>query len=252
MNIMGTRLDVLLIGAEKEESILIWCEIEDEVKRLDKMLNKFDKNSELFNVNKQAEHFPVSVNDELWIILLDCQRRFQLTLGCFDISLKDFNCVFLDEENQTVFFNCGSIQLDLGGYAKGYALERIRNILTAHGITQAFINFGNSSVLALGSHPHGENWTLGINNPYKPDEMVGTIELHNNAMSTSGNMPQHTEHIINPFTGVYSKDRRIISIVAKNAIDAEVLSTAMMIADEKVAQEILSHSNIDNYLPFNL
>jgi thiamine biosynthesis lipoprotein len=252
MNIMGTRLDALLIGAERAESMLIWSEIEAEVKRLDKMLNKYDKDSEVSNVNKKAEYFPVSVNDELWTILIDCRRYFHLTLGYFDISLKDFSSVLLDENNQTVFFNRKSVQLDLGGYAKGYALEKIRNILMTHGIAQAFINFGNSSVLALGSHPHGENWTLGINNPYQPKETVGIIELHNNTISTSGNMPQHTEHIINPFTGVYSKDRRILSIVAKNAIEAEVLSTALMIAEEKVTQAILSHFNIDRYLSFSL
>ena len=71
-------------------------------------------------------------------------------------------------------------------------------------------------------------------------------------MPTTGNKPQHTAHIINPFTGAYSKDRRIISIIAKNAIDAEALSTTMIVAGKEVALAILSHFSIDNRLAFNL
>lgn len=252
MNIMGTRLDALLIGAEQTESLQIWSELEKEVKRLDKMLNKYDEESELAAINRQAAHYPVSVNDELWTILVDCQRYHQLSLGYFDISLKDFRSVVLDEANHSVCFQYDAIQLDLGGYAKGYALERIRTILMAHGIIRAFLNFGNSSVLALGSHPHGENWAIGINDPSHPNKTIGTIELYNNTLSTSGNMPQHQEHIINPHTGIYSRERKIVTIAAKNAIDAEVLSTALMVAGEELAQEIVSHFNIDKYLVFNL
>jgi len=252
LNMMGTRLDVLLIGVEEAQSMQIWSIMVEEMKRLDKMLNKYDDESELSGINRQAVHAPVSLNDELWTILLDCQRYHHLTKGYFDISLKDFSKVCLNRADHSVFFKNEAIQLDLGGYAKGYALERIKAFLNASGITQAFLNFGNSSVLALGSHPHGENWIVGINDPYHPEKIIGTIGLYNNAMSTSGNMPQRPEHIINPHTGEYSKERKIISVAAKNAIDAEALTTALMVTGEEEAQDILSHFNIDKYLVFNL
>jgi len=252
LNLMGTRLDALLIGAEQAQSIQIWSIIEEEVKRLDKMLNKYDEESELSAINRQAVHFPVFVNDELWSILLDCLKYHHLTMGYFDISLKDFSKVCLNIADHTVHFKDDAIQLDLGGYAKGYALERIKAFLNASGITQAFLNFGNSSVLALGSHPHGENWIVGINDPYHPEKIVGTIELYDNAMSTSGNMPQRPEHIVDPHTGIYSKERKIISVATKNAIDAEALTTSLMVAGKEAEQKILSHFNIDKYLVFGL
>jgi Membrane-associated lipoprotein involved in thiamine biosynthesis len=252
MNIMGTRLDVLLIGVKKAESVQIWSAVEKEVERLDKMLNKYDPESELFAVNAYAAQQPVPVKDELWAILEDCWRYWQLTMGYFDISLKDLKCVNLQREKQTVFFQNDAVQLDLGGYAKGYALEKIRKILLAKKVSQAFLNFGNSSVLAMGSHPHGENWKVGILDPYVPEKVIGTVELNDNAMSTSGNMPQHSAHIINPHTGEYSNARRVVTIVAKNAVDAEALSTSLMIADEDVTRKILSNFQIDRNLIFNL
>jgi len=249
--VMGTRLDALLIGQPENQSQLIWTEIEKEVKRLDAILNKFDENSELAVINRQALHSPVTVSNELWTILLDCKRYHRLTLGYFDISLHDFSEVKLNEANHSVCFINQELQLDLSGYAKGYALEKIRFILIAHEITQAFINFGNSSVLALGSHPHGENWLVGITDPYS-NKTVGTMELKDNAMSTSGNMPNHQQHIINPLTGIYSNAKKIVSLTCKNAIDAEVLTTALMVADEEKTEAILSNFEIDKHLIFNI
>ncbi|MDD4922443.1 MAG: FAD:protein FMN transferase [Bacteroidales bacterium] len=252
MNIMGTRLDVLFLGAAQAEALQIWSDMEEEVNRLDKMLNIYDKESELATINREAVLSPVCVKDELWRILMDCQKYHQLTFGYFDISLKNFQKISFNQENQTVFFQGETLQLDLGGYAKGYALEKLRTILLAGKITQALINFGNSSVLALGAHPYGENWEIGINDPYNPQKTIGTVELYDNTMSTSGNMPQHDRHIINPHTGIYSEERKVVSVIAKNAIDAEVLSTALMVAGEEMKQEILSHFKIDKHVIFDL
>lgn len=252
MNIMGTRFDALLLGANQDESLLIWNEIQKEIIRLEKLLNKFDEGSELANLNREAVHSPFFVSEELWTILKDCQRYWKLTLGYFDISLKDFRRVYMNETNKTILFCSKDIQLDLGGYAKGYALEKIRTILTNKRITQAFVNFGNSSVLALGSHPHGEYWAIGVNDPYNPDKTIQTIKLKDSTLSTSGNMPQHPRHILNPHTGDYNTERKIVTVATGNAIDAEALSTALMVANEQVAKKIVHNFKIDTYYIFNL
>lgn len=251
MIIMGTKLDLLLIGQDQQQSEQVWSEVETEVKRLDKMLNKFDKESELACMNREAIHGHATINDELWNILMDCLRYQKMTLGYFDISLQDFDKVTLTEYNQSVSFQQEDMELDLSGYGKGYALEKIRNILLAHGVTQALVNFGNSSVLALGSHPHGENWMIGISDPFS-NKTVGTMKLKDSTMSTSGNTPNHLQHIINPHTGIYCDTKRMVSIAAKNAIEAEVLSTALMVADERTSKEIIKNFCADNILTFNL
>jgi thiamine biosynthesis lipoprotein len=70
---------------------------------------------------------------------------------------------------------------------------------------------------------------------------VDEIELRDEALSTSGNMPTHMKHIVNPRTQQFIEDKKIVSVVAQNSFDAEVLSTALMIANREEQEKILSH-----------
>ena len=231
MDIMGTRLDVVMIGNEYLLSE-VWEKLLAETDRLHRMLNRFDPASELSRVNNKAFTYPVKLNAELWQILSDIKKYHQNTFGFFDITLRDFNQVILDEANKTVAFTEKDISLDLGGYAKGFALEQIRKIFFSAGVTQALVNFGNSSVLAIGSHPLGKYWGVGVENPLQKGKQLKTYELSNQSLSTSGNTMQHTKHIINPRSGIYTSERKLVSVISSNAVDAEILSTAIMVADE--------------------
>lgn len=243
--IMGTRLDVILLGQEKYRLEAAWNQVQEEVIRLDKMLNRFDPESEIYALNQTALHEPAKVNDELWHILLHCKQYYTLTEGYFDISLKDYSRVVLEQATQTVLFDIPDIYLDLGGYAKGYALNKMREILQQEGITQALINFGNSSVLGIGSHPYGDCWSVGIDNPYCPGEILGEVQLKDSAMSTSGNMPSHPQHIVNPMTHEYITEHKLVTIIASDAVDAEVLSTVLMATDTEQAERIKQRFTID-------
>lgn len=89
----------------------------------------------------------MTVGEELWNILLNCKRYNELTEGYFDITLQGFDQVLLTEEDKSIFFFSESLHIDLGGYGKGYALAKIRELLEENGIGKALVNFGNSSVL---------------------------------------------------------------------------------------------------------
>jgi len=232
INIMGTRLDVIMIGCESPLS-KTWEQIIAETERLHRMLNRFDTTSEISLVNRNASVHPVEVNEELWHIMKEIKIYHHQTLGYFDISLRDYNQVVLDEARRTVFFAEKDISLDLGGYAKGYALEQIREILLNNEVKQALVNFGNSSILAIGSHPHGKNWSIGIENPFCPGQQLNVCELYDQSLSVSGNSIQRANHIFNPHSGKFCEERKIVSVVSINAIEAEVLSTSCMVADEK-------------------
>ena len=237
LNIMGTRLDVVMTG---DESLLtdVWEQIISDTERLHRMLNGFDAESEISLINRQAGAHPVALSDELWDIMSDVQKYHRLTQGYFDVSLRDLGKVVLNADNRSISFAENDVTVDLGGYAKGYALERLWGIFLQAGVTQALVNFGNSSILAVGAHPHGDYWGVGIENPYQPGQSLKDYHLYNQSLSTSGNTPQHAEHIINPRSGKYSPERKIVSAVSTNAIEAEVLSTALMVADEASIAEI--------------
>lgn len=242
-SIMGTQLDVLLIGADSLLLHKVWEEIEAEVKRLDKMLNRFDPKSAVSLVNREAGHFPVPLQDELWEIMHDCRDYFERTDGYFDITMQDFARILFSEDDKTIFFMSESLSIDLGGYGKGYALRRVQQILEQYAIGKALVNFGNSSVLALGSHPLGSYWPVSVDNPYT-NERIADLKLCDNSLSVSGNMPSHPRHILNPRTGQYVTDHKMVSVVAGNPVLAEVLTTAFMVADEEQVQAMADRFDI--------
>lgn len=236
--IMGTQLDLLLFGTDRALLASVWNMVEAEVTRLDNMLNRFDASSEISVINKQASVTPVAVSDELWDILLDCKRYYEITEGYFDVTLSDFGSIVFYGHNKSIYFTSSQTTLDFGGYGKGYALVRIQQLLGFYKINKALVNFGNSSVLAIGSHPHGLYWPVSIENPFQKGVLIGEVHLCNNSLSVSGNMPSHPQHIVNTHSKELNAERKLVSVVSANPVDAEVLTTTLMVADEAAALRI--------------
>jgi len=160
MNIMGTRFDIIIMGKSKCESEAVWYKVESELKRLNRMLNRFDPASEVSNINRTIAHQSIRVSDEMWQILNSCKRYHKETFGLFDITLKDFGTIQFHEQNKSVSFSQPGIHIDFGGYGKGYALKSIKRILEDATVHQCFVDFGNSSILGMGHHPlamHGQS-----------------------------------------------------------------------------------------------
>jgi thiamine biosynthesis lipoprotein len=119
-------------------------------------------------------------------------------------------------------------------------------LLKEKGIASAFISFGESSVSCLGKHPHGDYWPVGIQDFYQKDKSIATIKLVNQSVSTSGNM-EVNNHLIHPRTGTPRKEKMHISVKSSSAITAEVLSTALMLADDhqwEAMQEVFQEEEI--------
>ncbi|MDR2119254.1 MAG: FAD:protein FMN transferase [Tannerella sp.] len=248
--VMGTRLDALLFGDNPSALHELWQDVAAEVKRLEKMLNRFDPASELAQLNTKARQCPVETSGELWTILTDCKRYCELTEGCFDITLGCRERVTFDESRRTVAID-GQASFDLGGYAKGYAAERIRLLAGRFGVNRALVNFGNSMILALGTHPHGDCWPVGIDNPYHCRRM-DDIRLNNASLSVSGNMPARPAHIVRPATGEYITAQKMAVAVSPRPVDAEALTTALMAAGDGEADKWLHRFDVTEYRLYDL
>mgnify|MGYP000950526156 CR=1 FL=1 len=251
-HIMGTRFDILIMDKSREETESIWKRIVDELMRLNKMLNRFDPESEVANVNRNAWIHPVKIDDELWSILLDCRKYYHKTCGMFDITLRDFSALALSPLNKNVSFKQKGLYIDLGGYAKGYTLKRLLEILHSYHVDNAFIDFGNSAIYGLGHHPYGDSWKVSISNPYLKGVSVGEFKLTNTALSTSGNTPDYCGHIVNPHSGEKKRGEIIICIESDDPLEAEVLSTTMMASDHLQREYIINKFKSIKMKEFNL
>lgn len=249
---MGTRFDILIIGQDRLKSLEIWNDIVIELRRLDRIFNRFDSTSETSKINHEAVIEPVIVSPEMYSILRSCQVYYTRTLGLFDVTLTDFSKVLLNEEEHTVFFLKKDISLDFGGYAKGYALLKIKDVLYQGEVKHCFVDFGNSSIMGIGHHPYGDSWRISIENPYIHDEILDEISLKDMALSVSGNTPSYTGHIVRPASGKPEKGRKVVSITSGNPLDAEVLSTVFMIANAAEKKQITEDFKVQNITEYNL
>jgi thiamine biosynthesis lipoprotein len=251
-NIMGTRFDILIIGQNRLKAREIWDDTVSELQCLDRIFNRFDNTSETSKINREAILAPVHVSPEMWYILQSCRMYHTRTLGLFDITLHNFSTLLMNEDNRSVFFPEKDISLDFGGYAKGYALVKIRDLIRQAGVQHCFIDFGNSSILAIGRHPYGDAWKVSIENPYDRNEILNEISLKDMALSVSGNTPSYTGHILNPNSGTPVKEHKVVAITSANPLDAEVLSTVCMIANDTEKQRILENFKIQNIAEYHV
>jgi thiamine biosynthesis lipoprotein len=128
------------------------------------------------------------------------------------------------------------MQLDLGGIAKGYAADEALKALEPHGITRALVAVAGD--IAIGDPPPGNTgWRVGLETPGSPAGSLNRIlELHNTAVSTSGDSEQYFElervrysHIIDATEGRALERSPSVTVVARRGIDADSLATAVSV-----------------------
>ena len=127
-HIMGTRFDILLIHSDIDRLNTLWADITYELERLDKILNRFDPHSEVSKINSHTSQSKIQISKEMESILQLCSYYYESTSHLFDITLKDFSRIQL-HEHSCISFTSPDISLDFGGFAKGYALKKIRRFM---------------------------------------------------------------------------------------------------------------------------
>lgn len=140
-------------------------------------------------------------------------------------------CV-LDPATRSVRLTGENVLLDAGGFGKGYALERIRPLLTEAGVRRALFNFGDSSVMSVGTHPLGDCWPVGTVAGGEPFRLVGS------SLSISGLHPDGRAHIVDPTSGRMVSRRTMVAVEGRSAFLCEVLSTALYAAPADLRDRI--------------
>lgn len=151
----------------------------------------------------------------------------------------DFHKLRLDADNSSVYFEDPHLQLDLGGIAKGFACEKIITEMREAGLDHYLLSMGGN-VKSLGKKAQGEDWQIGIQDPFDRSNLVDTVVASDLAVVTSGIYERNFfvrereyHHILDPQTGMPSDRYVSVSIVLKDSGLADALSTALFSMDQE-------------------
>jgi thiamine biosynthesis lipoprotein len=274
--IMGTRITVELWADDAHKADQAIDALLDEMRHIDDSMSTYKPTSEVSQVNDRAADGPMKISKELFDVLATARQYSVLTEGAFDITYAsvgylydfrkhvhpdeaqidrtlpavDYRHVLLDAKNQTVRFSQKGVRIDLGGIAKGYAVDRGIDVLKSFGFTRAYVSAGGDSRI-IGDR-FGKPWMVGIRDPRKGEgEVITRVPLVDAAISTSGDYERFFEengvryhHIIDPHTGHSASKVRSATVIGPYAMRTDGLSkTAFVLGPEK-AMEI--YNKIDD------
>jgi thiamine biosynthesis lipoprotein len=146
--------------------------------------------------------------------------------------------IALDKVRKTVAFRQADVSVNFNSMGKGYALDRMAELLAERGVDDYLIHGGKSSVLARGGQPgyEGEGWTVGLRHPLRPAERLAEFQLRDRSLSTSGSGTQffirrgrRYGHILDPRTGRPAEGLYSATVIASTACEADALSTAFYV-----------------------
>ena len=260
--IMGTAISVDLWAEDRAQGQAAIDAVMAEMHRIDRTMSPHKADSELSIVNRDAAVQAVPLSDEMFGLVTQAIRFSELSGGAFDITyagvghLYDyrqgikpsdealararanvgFRHLLLDPAARTLRFAREGVRIDLGGFAKGHAVDRGAAILRSRGIRHAIVTAGGDSHV-LGDR-RGRPWTIAIADPRRPGEVVAVLPLEDTAMSTSGDYERYfidadgvrCHHLIDPATGKSPSSVCSVTILADDGLTTEALSKTVFVA----------------------
>lgn len=260
--LMGTSVEVQAIGGDETTRADAIAEAFAAFAEVDRLMSNYRDDSELALVNRTAAREPVSVSEALFSVLDAARRVSVASNGAFDITvgplvrlwgfhdkqphlptvaelaavrpLVDYRHVILDPKGRTVRFGHPGVEIDLGGIAKGFAVEAAANILRRRHLS-GFIDAGGNQYL-LGTPLGKRSWTVGIKNPAAPDRVMGVVETAECSVSTSADYNNFLVsdgvtygHVLDPRTMKPSAAALSVTIFSPDGTLADAMSKAAFI-----------------------
>lgn len=243
LSAMGTRFELVLPGLDEARERAAGEAALTEIAEWDARLSLFRRDSLLAHVNREARERAVRVDPRTFGLLEICARLLAESGGAFDAGLGSamaaagfrgeearasaragagFAAVELDARAQSVRFTDPAVQLDLGGIAKGFALDRAGEVLREAGFGTALVHGGASTVLALGEPPGATGWRVALDEgPQAP-----RVELRDRALSVSAQHGRRNEAGAGHVLGARLARA---AIEAPDATLADAWSTALLV-----------------------
>jgi thiamine biosynthesis lipoprotein len=276
-NIMGTVCAVELWAPDVATGEAAFASVFGDMHRIDELMSTYKDTSEISRVNAEAATKPVVVSQELYDLVATSIQYSRLSQGVFDITYAsvgylydyrrhqrpdaaaiaaalpgvDYRNLILDPATRSIRFGRPGMRIDLGGIAKGHAVDRGIALLKARGIGRAMVNAGGDTRIV--GDRFGKPWVIGIRHPDRKDQIVLRLPLTDTAFSTSGDYERYFDedgvryhHILDPKTGRSPDAVRSVTILASNATRTDGLSkTVFILGPEKGIEFIDSLPDAD-------
>jgi len=236
----------------------------DEVDRIDRLMSHYKADSPLSRLNREAARHAVVVDKELFDFIERSLRYTEESGGTFDITVGPLmkawgffrgdnrvpdaaeltrvrrrvgaHHVILNRGAQTIAFDTDGVELDLGGIAKGYAVDRVVELLRARHVTAALISAGGSSVYGLGSPPGRDAWSVKIQDPVDATKVALSVDLKDASLSVAGSAEKWFAaggvmytHIMDPRTGEPVQGMLSVAVVTPSATAGDAFDDAFFV-----------------------
>jgi thiamine biosynthesis lipoprotein len=236
----------------------------DEVDRIDRLMSHYKPDSPLSRLNREAAQSPVRVDPELFDFIVESMRYYRDSHGAFDITVGPLmkawgffrgeghvppageleearrhvggNHVILNAADRTIRFDHPGVELDLGGIAKGYAVDRVVRLLKERGVRAALVSAGGSTTYGLGTPPGRDGWEVAIQDPVNPQNVALTVRLQDRALSVSGSYGKWFEsggvrysHIMDPRSGMPVQGILSVAVLTATGTAGDALDDALFV-----------------------
>jgi thiamine biosynthesis lipoprotein len=271
--IMGTQVTITVVADTPEAGERAIDSGMAELRRLDAMMSLYKDDSEIAKVNRAAGKTPVKVSPEMIEVIERSLETSRLTHGAFDATigplvvlwqmrlkeggipsddeirnvqkLVNYRNVLVDRHASTVFLRKPGMILDVGGSAKGYAADRVKDLFRKNGIVNAVIAVAGD-IWAIGKREDGTPWRIGVQHPRQQDKVLAVLNLSDRYISTSGDYERFVirqkkryHHIIDPRTGRPSRGVISVTLLGDQGAVIDPLTTALFILGREEGMAIV-------------
>ncbi len=276
--IMGTVVDIRAYGEDNKQLEQAVTKAFEEMSRVEQLFSSHIAESEISRLSAATES--LSLSPEVIRLLQMGQQIGADTSGAFNMSLGALKDLWQiegeephipsEQELSAVLKKTGSgaltivddkvikskadLKIDLGGIAKGYAVDRAVSVLRQAGVTSATVNAGGD--IALLGDKQGRPWRIGIQHPRQTNDLLVTLQLKDQAVVTSGDYERFFErdgiryhHIFDPVSGKPARQCQSVTVVAADAASADALATAAFVLGPDAGLKLLEGlSNVEGLL----
>ena len=277
---MGTVLSVIYTG-EKNEALE--NAVKKDAETVESELSYYKDSSFVSILNREAHQKEIEVPEHVCKLIEKSIEFGEMSGGVFDITYKSTGELWENNRNKIpdektieekqrfvgsdkLSVNCAEnrikfagigVKIDLGGVAKGYAIDRAADIMKKHGVGNFIVNYGGDMLFC--GNKGGKPWSIGIKNPDKPSEILKKLELGTSGckgVATSGDYERFFviegetfSHIMNPKTGKPVKNARSVTVIGENATLTDAAATAVSVAlhEKEAVEKIMEKFRVKIY-----